>query len=85
MRDVRANQHGWSPEGLETTTGMWDNLGGGTAELRVDLHEDIGVVLWVSLQDLLNLHNLGNHTKSTIARLFDPEVVKRLLVLDKKD
>ena len=45
-----------------------------SAQLRIELHADVGVILGLILKNMRSLHALRHHTISTIGGLLDPEI-----------
>jgi len=87
MRNISTNDHGRNRSRLGCNLRDKLRLGdrGDTAELSVDLHTDVGNVLWRGSHDVLGLDDLRSHTETNIARLLDATVDVHVAIVDDEE
>jgi hypothetical protein len=87
VRHVGANNHSRDADRLGRSLG--DDIGlcnrSTTTELGVDLHADIGDVLWRGRHDVLGLEDLRSNAKAEVAGLLDTAVNLNVAVVDDEE
>ena len=76
MGHIPTDEHGWFPYTFEAAVGRWVSGRSAAPKLCVDFHQHIGIVLGIALDDLRQLHDLGNNTVTAVARFLDAGVMK---------